>query len=278
MEFFSGKKGKKIRDANPLKEMSFIEHLEELRWTIFRSGLYIVVFGSLAFMNKSFVFDKIVFAFLNDDFPTYRFFCLFGERFCLEAPELVLSTRQMGEQFMVHFKVAIALGIIIGFPLIIWEIWKFVAPGLNLKEKKISGSVILMSGLLFFVGVLFGYFIIAPFAIRFFATYTVSDFAETMPTLDSYVGFLTMLIIPVGIIFELPLVIYFLSKAGIVTAEFLKTYRKHAIVIILIVAAVITPGPDVFSQVMVGIPILMIYEIGIIIAARMEKINKKNNA
>jgi len=274
MEFFSGKKGRSNKGANPTKEMSFIDHLEELRWTIFRSLLYIIVIATIAFSYKSFIFDTIIFGFLDDNFPTYRFFCFLGDSFCIEAPKLILSTRQMGEQFMVHFKVATILGFVVAFPLIIWEIWKFVAPGLNLKEKKFSGSIILISGLLFFIGILFGYYVIAPFAIKFFATYTVSDFAETMPTLDSYVGFLTMLVLPAGIIFELPLVVYFLSIAGIINSKFLKTYRKHAVVIILILAGIITP-PDVLSQILVGIPILIIYEIGIFIAIRIEK-RKKN--
>ncbi|MGE5355570.1 MAG: twin-arginine translocase subunit TatC [Deltaproteobacteria bacterium] len=273
MEIFSGKKNMSGKDKNPTKEMSFIDHLEELRWTIFRSLLYIIVIATLAFVNKSFIFDKIIFAFLNDDFPTFRFLCLLGEKFCIKAPELVLSTRQMGEQFMVHFKVATILGFVVAFPLIIWEIWKFVSPGLNLKERHGSGRIIIIGGLLFFLGILFGFFIIAPFAIKFFATYTVSDFAQTMPTLDSYVGFLTMLVLPAGLIFELPLVIYFLSKLGIISSGFLKTYRRHAIVIIMILAGVITP-PDVLSQILVGIPILLIYEIGIIIARGIEKRRK----
>jgi sec-independent protein translocase protein TatC len=274
MEFFSGKKDRNKKGANPMKEMSFIDHLEELRWTIFRSLLYIIVIATIAFSYKSFIFDKIIFAFLNDDFPTYRFLCYLGENFCIDAPELILSTRQMGEQFMVHFKVATILGFVVAFPLIVWEVWKFVAPGLNLKEKKFSGSIIIVSGALFFIGILFGFFIIAPFAIKFFASYTVSDFAQTMPTLDSYVGFLTMLVLPAGLIFELPLVVYFLSKAGIVSSKFLRTYRKHAIVILLILAGVITP-PDVFSQILVAIPLLLIFEVCIIIAWRIE--NKKKN-
>lgn len=272
MEFFSSKKNNDQK-TNPQKEMSFIEHLEELRWTIFRSLLYLIVISSILFSFKSFIFDDIIFAFLKKDFFTFRMLCLLGDKFCIEPPDLILSTRQMGEQFMVHFKVAFLLGFIVTFPLIVWEIWKFVAPGLNLKEKNYSGSIIVISGLLFFIGILFGFFIIAPFAIKFFATYTVSDFAQTMPTLDSYIDFLTMLVLPAGFIFELPLVIYFLSKFGIVSAKFLRTYRKHAIVIILIIAGVITP-PDVLSQILVTIPILLVFEIGIIVAARIEKSRK----
>jgi sec-independent protein translocase protein TatC len=255
------------------KEMSFVEHLEELRWTVFRSLLYMIVVAILVFSFKSFVFNKIVFAVLDENFPTYRFLCWLGDRFCVSPPELNISTRKMAEQFMVHFKVAFVLGFVVAFPLIIWEIWKFVAPGLKAEERRYSSSVILTGGLLFFAGVLFSFFVITPFAVRFFAGYTVGDFAATMPTLDSYVGFITMLIVPVGIIFELPLLIYFLSKAGIVTVSFLKKYRRHAIIITLILSGLITP-PDVFSQVMIAIPLAFIYEVGIFIAKRIEKKRK----
>lgn len=277
MGFFSRMKSLFKAVPNAQKEMSFIEHLEELRWTIFRSLLYMTVVAILVFSFKSFIFNNIVFAVLNENFPTYRFLCWLGDRFCVSPPDLNISTRKMAEQFMVHFKVAFVLGFVVAFPLIIWEIWKFVAPGLKPEERKYSSSVILAGGLLFFAGVLFSFFVITPFAVRFFAGYTVGDFANTMPTLDSYVGFITMLIIPVGIIFEMPLVIYFLSKAGIISASFLKTYRRHAIIITLLLAGLITP-PDVFSQIMIAIPLALIYEVGILIAKRIEKKRKNDQA
>lgn len=273
MGFFTGVKSFFKADPNSQKEMSFVEHLEELRWTIFRSLLYMIVIAILVFSFKSFVFNKIIFAVLDENFPTYRFLCWLGDKFCVNPPELNISTRKMAEQFMVHFKVAFVLGFVVAFPLIIWEIWKFVAPGLKTEERKYSSSVIITGGLLFFAGVLFSFFVITPFAVRFFAGYTVGDFADNMPTLDSYVGFITMLTVPVGIIFELPLVVYFLSKAGIVTVSFLKKYRRHAIIVTLILAGLITP-PDLFSQIMIAIPLTFIYEVGIFIAKRIEKKRK----
>lgn len=275
MEVFSSRKKNIKKLPNPQKEMSFFEHLEELRWTIFRSMLYIVVIAIVMFILKDFVFRRIISAHLYEDFPTYKFFCYLGDSMCIKPPNLKLITRVMGEQFIVHIKVSLVLGFIFSFPFVLREVWKFVAPGLKEVEQKITVGVIFVCSLLFFIGVSFGYYVIAPFAIKFFAEYTVGDFAETSPTLESYVGFLTMLTLPVGIVFELPVVIYFLAKAGIVDYEMLKSYRKHAIIGILILSAIITP-PDVFTQILIGIPILFIYEIGIFVAKRIDKKNKEN--
>ena len=201
MEVFSSKKKKIKQLPNPAKEMSFFEHLEELRWTIFRSLLYIIVVAIVVFISKDFVFRHIIAAHLYEDFPTYKFFCFLSDRMCLHPPKLELITRVMGEQFFVHIKVSLVLGFITAFPLVMREVWKFIAPGLEEKEKKITGRVVAICSFLFFFGISFGYFVIAPFAIKFFAEYTVGDFAQTSPTLDSYVGFLTMLTLPAGIIF-----------------------------------------------------------------------------
>ncbi len=268
MEVFSSKKPDK-KKLNPEKEMSFLEHLEELRWTILRSLLYIFVFSIFFFMFKDFVFDHVIFAHLSDNFPVYLLFCSFGDNMCLHAPNLEFITRVMGEQFFVHIKVSIYLGFIFSFPFVLREIWKFVSPGLKSNEKSITGKIIFICSSLFYFGVLFGYFVIATFAIKFFSEYTVGDFAVTKPTLDSYVGFLTMITLPVGIVFELPVVVYFLSKAGIVSAKGLAAYRRHSIIVIMIIAAIITP-PDFFTQILIGIPIMIIYEISIIVAKRVE--------
>ncbi len=275
MEVFSSKKKKPKKLPNPAKEMSFFEHLEELRWTIFRSLLYIVVIAIVVFISKDFVFRYIISAHLYSDFPTYRFFCALSDRMCIQPPNLKLITRVMGEQFFVHIKVSLVLGFVAAFPLVMREVWKFISPGLEGKEKKITASVVLICSFLFFFGISFGYFVIAPFAIKFFAEYTVGDFAQTSPTLDSYVGFLTMLTLPAGIVFELPVVVYFLAKAGIINSKIMKSYRRHAIIVILILAAIITP-PDIFTQVLIGIPILFIYEVGVIVAKRVDKKNKEN--
>ena len=275
MEVFSNKKKNIKKLPNPKKEMSFFEHLEELRWTIFRSLLYIIIVAIVVFVSKDFVFRHIIAAHLYSDFPTYRFFCFLSDSMCVHPPKLELITRVMGEQFFVHIKVSLVLGFVTAFPLVMWEVWKFISPGLEEVEKKITAGVVAICSFLFFLGISFGYFVIAPFAIKFFAEYTVGDFAQTSPTLDSYVGFLTMLTLPAGIIFELPIVVYFLAKAGIVNAKLLKSYRRHAIIVILILAAIITP-PDVFTQVLIGIPILFIYEVGILVARRVDK-KRKND-
>lgn len=275
MEVFSSKKKNIKKIPNPTKEMSFFEHLEELRWTIFRSLLYIIVIAIVVFVNKDFVFRHVISAHLYEDFPTYRFFCWVSEGTCIHPPKLTLITRVMGEQFFVHIRVSLVLGFVAAFPLVIREVWKFVSPGLEKTEKKITAGIIFVCSFLFFTGISFGYYVIAPFAIKFFAEYSVGDFAQTSPTLDSYVGFLTMLTVPAGIIFELPIAIYFLAKAGIVSSELLKTYRRHSVIVILILAAIITP-PDLFTQVLIGIPILFIYEVGIVVAKRVEKKNKEN--
>jgi len=275
MEVFSNKKKNVKKLPNPQKEMSFFEHLEELRWTIFRSVLYIVVIAIIMFISKDFVFRNIVSAHLHSDFPTYRLLCAISDGMCVSPPNLTLMTRVMGEQFFVHIKVSLVLGFVVAFPFVLREVWKFIAPGLKENERKVTVGVISICSFLFFLGVSFGYYVIAPFAIKFFAEYTVGDFAQTAPTLESYVGFITMLTLPVGIVFEMPVVIYFLAKAGIVTSDALRTYRRHAIIVILILAAIITP-PDIFTQVLIGIPILFIYEVGIIVAKRIEKKNKEN--
>ncbi len=269
MNFFSSKKSDENK-LNPEKEMSFLEHLEELRWTIIRALLYVFVFSILFFMFKDFIFDHVIFAHLSDNFPVYLLACSFGESMCLHAPNLEFITRVMGEQFFVHIKVSIYLGFIFSFPFILREIWKFVSPGLKNNEKNITGKIILVCSTLFYFGVLFGYFVIATFAIKFFSEYTVGDFAVTKPTLDSYVGFLTMITLPVGIVFELPVVVYFLSKAGIVTSKGLSMYRRHSIIVIMVIAAIITP-PDFFTQILIGIPIMLIYEGSIIVAKRIER-------
>ncbi|HHH54221.1 MAG TPA: twin-arginine translocase subunit TatC [Bacteroidetes bacterium] len=270
MEVFSSKKKNVKKLPNPEKEMSFFEHLEELRWTILRSVLYIVIIAIIVFLLKEFIFENIIFAQLNSNFPTYKFFCSLGENMCIQPPDLHLITRVMGEQFLVHIKVSLVLGFIFSFPLILREVWKFIAPGLKETERKVTFNIVFICSFLFFLGVMFGYFVIAPFAIKFFAEYTVGKFAQTNPTLDSYVGFLTMLTIPVGFVFELPVVAYFLAQAGIITSKLMKEYRKHAIIVILVLAAIITP-PDVFTQILIGIPIIFIYEFSIMVVKRVEK-------
>ncbi len=252
------------------KEMGFLDHLEELRWHIIRAGIGVVFFAILGLIFQKQVFEYIVFAPKKADFITYKLFCALSEATCFSPPELPLITRELGEQFFVGITVSIFLGIIISFPYIFYEFWKFIKPGLYAKEIKIANQLLGVTSLLFILGVSFGYFIIAPFAITFLGGYTVGIEATTSPTLSSYVNYMTMFTLPVGLAFELPIVIYFLAKIGLIGPNVLKKFRKEAFLVIFILAAFITP-PDAITQILVGIPLFILYEISIQVAARVVK-------
>ena len=259
------------------KEMSFLDHLEELRWHIIRAAASIFVFAIVAFLAKDFVFNQIVFAPKFPEFITYRVICNFsntvgmGDALCFFPPDFTFITPIFGELFIQHIKVSVMLGIIASFPYIFWEIWRFIKPGLYVKEQKAARGMVTICSGLFLTGVLFGYFIISPFAITFLAGYEIEG-VVAMPALSSYINYMTMFTLPVGIVFELPIVVFFLSKIGLVTPEFMKSYRRHAVILILILAAIITP-PDVVTQVLVGMPLYVLYEISIIISRRV--VNKQ---
>ncbi|MEW2921514.1 twin-arginine translocase subunit TatC [Muricauda sp. ANG21] len=259
------KKNKKNPD-----EMSFLDHLEELRWHLIRSTLAIVIIACVAFVMKDFVFG-IIFGPKSMDFPTYRFFCniatSFGidSEFCGDELPFTIQSRLMAGQFSAHIWTSIWAGVIIGFPYILWEIWRFISPGLYEKERKYSRGFIFTASLLFFLGVLFGYYVVAPLSINFLGTYQVSDVVNNEIDLASYIGTVRAAVIACGIMFELPIVIFFLTKVGLVTPEILRKYRKIALVIVLILSAIITP-PDITSQIVVAIPVLILYQISIYIS------------
>ena len=252
------------------KEMSFLDHLEELRWHLIRAIIAVVVVAIGVFLAKDFVFGTVVLGPTQKDFFTYRLICQTIESLCFYPEDITVFTKDLGEQFMTHIKVSIWLGLVLAFPYVFYEIWKFVKPGLYEKEQKATRGIVAICSVLFTIGVLFGYYIISPFVVTFLAGYSVTDIVANTFTLSSYIGYLTMVTIPVGIVFELPIVIYFLAKIGLVTSDFLKVYRKHAFVIILILAAIITP-PDVITQLLIAAPLYMLYESGIYIAKRVEK-------
>ncbi len=249
-------------------EMSFLDHLEELRWHLVRSAAAIVILAILVFISGKAFFEHVVYAPLHADFPTYKFLCSLGEVFCLVPPDLEIISVVFGGEFMTHLKVSLQLGLILAFPYFFWEIWRFVKPGLYPQEQKATRGVVFIASLLFLSGVLFGYFIISPFAITFLGSYDVG--ATNSPSLTSYVSYMTMFTLPTGIVFQLPLVVFFLSKLGIVTPEFMRTYRRHAFVVILVLSAFITP-PDAITQLLIGIPLYALYEVSIRISARVQK-------
>ncbi|HRG20167.1 MAG TPA: twin-arginine translocase subunit TatC [Saprospiraceae bacterium] len=251
-------------------EMGFLDHLEALRWHILRSAASILICGIVVFSAKDFTFNTLIFGPLKKDFITYRLLCKLGEAACMTPPDITLTTREFGEQFFVHFQVAFWLGLILSFPLVIWEIWKFVKPGLYENEKQVTRGIVFVCSTLFLLGVSFGYFVIAPFAITWLGNYSVGTNAINAPTLSSYVNYITMFTIPTGLIFELPIGAYFLGKIGVISSAFLRNYRRHAIVIIFIVAAIVTP-PDVVSQILISLPVLLLYEVSIMVVRSIEK-------
>lgn len=260
----------KKKQANP-DEMSFLDHLEELRWHLIRATLAIVIVGMVAFIFKDFIFNEIIFAPANADFVSYDLLCklanIFGsDKGCINEMDFIIQNRTMGGQFNAAIWTSIIVGLVVAFPYVIYEFWKFISPGLYEKERKNSRGFIVISSLLFFMGVLFGYYVIAPLSINFLANFTVGDMVKNEFDISSYIGLVRASAIAAGLIFELPIVIYFFTKIGLVTPQFLRKYRKYALVIVLIVAAIITP-PDISTQVIVSIPILILYEVSILISA-----------
>lgn len=262
------------------KEMSFLDHLEELRWHLVRSFAAILVVAIVLFVFQTEVYENFLFAHKKPDFVTYKAFCNFftalhmESDFCnLQFPEK-LQSLALTQQLMNAIWTSLILGLIVTFPYVLWEMWRFIAPGLTENEVKKSRGFILVASLLFFVGVLFSFFVIVPMSVYFFYNYQITDMIENNFKMESYIGLVTNTMLGVAIVFELPVVIYFLSKIGLVTPEFLKKYRKHALVLVLIVAAIITP-PDVASQVIVAIPILILYEIGIKVSRIVVKNQEK---
>lgn len=263
------------------KEMSFLDHLEELRWLLVRSTIAILACAVVAFFFSDFIFNEIIFGPKSADFVTYRFFCDLSHQLgldkslCITDIHLPIQNREMGGQFSIHMWTSITVGFIFAFPFVLWEIWKFIRPALYSNEKNYAAAFIITSSFLFFVGVLFGYYLIAPLSVQFFASYIVSPEINNAIDIDSYISLMKTSAIASGLLFELPILIYFLTKIGLVTPEFLRKYRKYTLIIVLILSAIITP-PDVISQVIVAVPIMLLYEVSIFISALVLKNQKKN--
>ena len=263
-----------------LGEMSFLDHLEELRWLLVRSSVAIIIMALATYFVSDYIFDVIIFGPTNPNFITYRFFCDashylgFADSICITELPFTIQNTSMEGQVNMFVWTCITAGFILAFPYVLWELWKFISPALYQKEKKNAKVFIFVASILFFLGVLFGYFVIVPMSINFVATFSVSSVVKNEFNLDSYIGMIKTSVIAAGLFFELPIVIYFLTKLGLVTPSFLRKYRKYAIVIVLIVAAIVTP-PDVVSQITVAIPMLLIYEASIFISVFVMKKNKE---
>lgn len=264
-------------------EMTFIDHLEELRWHVIRAVISILVGAVVIFIYRDWVFDNIVAGPINPDFISYRAFCNFshwaglGDALCMPPVQVQMQTTTFGGQFVSSITIAMFGGFILAFPYVFWEIWKFIKPALKPSELSHTRFIIFWVSFFFFLGVSFGFFVLGPFTFNFLSNFTigVKEMLETRPTLNDYLDNLLNIIIGCGIAFELPVLAFAFTKIGLITPNFLRTSRKYAIVVILIVAAIITPSPDWISQMLVFIPLFSLYEISIIIATRVHKKDMK---
>ncbi|MDO6390785.1 twin-arginine translocase subunit TatC [Pontibacter sp. BT731] len=271
--------------GEPQQEMSFVDHLEELRWHIIRSLASILIFAVAAFLAKGFVFHDIILAPSRPDFLSYRFMCDVGQWIgsdvlCIEDLGFTIQSRQMSGQFSMHIMVSLVLGLALAFPYAFWEIWRFVKPGLYPQEQQSSRGAVFWVSILFALGLLFGYYVVSPISINFLAGYQVDPSILNEFDLTSYISTLTTLCLACALMFELPVIVYFFTKAGLLSPEVMKLYRRHAVVVILIVAAVITP-PDVISQLIISIPLIILYEVSISVSRRiikrdLKKLNESN--
>lgn len=264
-----------------MDEMSFLDHLEELRWHLVRATLSIGVAAIIAFIFKKFIFDVIIFGPTQMDFPTYKWLCKMSEligmtdtTFCAEEFPFIIQNRTVAGQFSAHIWTSIYAGFIISFPYVLYQLWSFISPGLKPNERKSSRGFIVIASLLFFLGVLFGYYIVTPLSINFLANYQISDQISNEFDISSVIAIVRSSAIASGFVFELPILIYFLTKVGLVTPQFLRKYRKFALIIVLVLSAVITP-PDIASQVIVAIPILLLYQVSIYISAVVVRNQKR---
>jgi sec-independent protein translocase protein TatC len=277
----TGKATKGVKAEKNNEEMSFLEHLEELRWHLVRASIAVVSGAILCFIEANFILDKILFAPKNADFFTNRAFAWVARKF--DSPDMAINTLpfnivnyEMAGQFTTNLNIAMIGGIIIAFPYIFWEFWRFIKPALYEKERKHASGAVFYSSLLFLSGILFGYYLIVPLSTHFFGSYRVSAEVPNLINLNSYISTVTTVILGSGVVFEIPIIIYFLSKVGLISSSFLITYRKHAYILLLLLAAIITP-PDVFSMLLVSGPLILLYELGVFLSKRIEKkrINKE---
>ncbi len=258
-------------------EMSFFDHIDALRGHIIRSVIAVIVFAVIAFLNKYILFDVIIFGPIHTDFWTYEVLCKLShqfagsDEFCIKEMGFVLSNITISGQFSQHIFISFIAGIVLAFPYILWELWRFLKPALSNKEIRYARGLVFYSSMLFFIGILFGYYLLSPLSINFLGSYKVSEMVSNEINLDSYVSFISTMTFATGLVFEMPILVYFLAKIGILGNKWMRKNRRYAIVIILVMAAILTPSPDVASMVLMFIPLYSLYEISILVAASVEK-------
>lgn len=251
------------------KQMTFLGHLEELRWRLVRAAAAILIFAIVIWLYQEWIMDHLFLSMNKKEFITFQLMCdFFG--ICIEEIPIKMQSMTMGGQFSYALMMSFMGGIVIAFPYVFYQLWSFVKPGLKLNEINAAKGIVFYVSILFFLGIIFGYFVVAPISVQFFGSYQISKQIENNFTISSYMSTILSTIFYSGVLFLLPVASYLLTRIGLITPEFLRKYRKHAIVVVLILAAIITP-PDVISQIIVSIPILILYEIGILVSARAAK-------
>ncbi len=278
MAFFGNTKNKNSAEG----EMPFLGHLEALRWHLVRSAAVVVIFGIAAFCLNDFLFDSVIFGPLQQSFISYKVLCDLGHKLnvgdvmCMTVKTPHLQTLGASEQFFNHMWIAFLCGLILAFPFILWELWKFVRPALKDKELGPVKIFVVIAFILFLIGIFFGYFLLFPMSYNFLINYQVSSsgIVQTNNTFDDYISLFSTMTIVSGIIFEMPILVYFLTRLTLLTPQFMRKYRKHAVIVILIAAAIITPSPDVTSQMVVAIPMYLLYEISVFVSAAVIKKHK----
>lgn len=260
-------------------EMSFFDHLEALRWHLIRSALAIVVFTIGVFAYYSWIYDNVIMAPSKSTFWTFRMMCDLGKflhrDMCPSKINIQLINTEMAGQFTLQIDSSLMIGLVLGIPYLLFELWKFIKPALHEKERKAASGFVFYASFLFLTGVMFGYYVITPISLNFLAGYTVSSSIQNLFSIDSYISSVSTLTIATGLVFELPILVYILANLGILTPKFMRETRRYAIVIILIVAAVVTPTPDMLTMTVVAIPLFLLYELSISVAAVVEKRKKK---
>ncbi|HEY4798150.1 MAG TPA: twin-arginine translocase subunit TatC [Bacteroidia bacterium] len=259
------------------QEMSFLQHLEALRWHLVRSAAVIGILAFVLFCYKEFVFDTVIFGPMHNDFLTYRALCKIshmtglGDTLCMQNISFTLVNLDLSGQFTTHIWTSVIGGVVTGSPYVLWELWRFIRPALEEKERRYTTGVVFYASILFIMGILFSYYIIVPMTINFLGNYQVTPLIKNTISMDSYISTVTILTLIMGLVFELPIVIYFLTKIGLLGSNFMRKYRRHAIVVILIIAAVITPTSDIPTLVIVSTPLYILYEASIFVAKYVEK-------
>ena len=271
---------------NPNAEMGFLDHIEALRWHIVRSAVVIVIAAIAVFIKVEWIFDRIILGPAHNDFVSYKWFCALGrffhyDSFCLGQIKMEFQNTAVTGQFMMGMSVSMMLGFIISFPYVLWELWRFIKPALKPVEIKYARGIVFWCSLLFFSGVLFAYYIIAPYTINFFGSYQLSPNFKNIITIDNYYDTISNLVLALGLVFELPIIVYFLSRIGILTPVFMREKRKYAVLILFLLSEIITP-PDLFSCLLVFFPLYTLFEISVFISgramtSRLKKQREQNN-